>query len=254
MQIKKISLKVNELELEGINFNHLTLLIGANGTGKSLVLKMNFFTVMLFNVAKLMFGPSTTANPESFLNMLTELLNDCFVECDFTGKLEAVMQGEKGEICSGGITYENGKVTDAYFNDLEAYKEIYPLYMSSEARLFMFLQSCILRIPKEYYTETKTVKRSEMLFESIKEQPTYNKMYVDLWMSKLPFEVDDQIKARLISFDFKEKDIPQKIYLDDDKILRVKLVDGSSKALTRYSNGEQALINMLLTTSLVPQN
>lgn len=233
-QLKSINLDFPNLKgpSDEIELNNVTLLCGANGTGKTLI---NIFSWIgcTFVSIKLDF-PSA---PYEVLDMFIKYSLNNFTE---TGSF-------KVEFTSGVILdvyLENGKVSKLdLLNTKEGMEGTRALYMSTEMRLYTNIAR---------YIKIRKGQSDMMKMLSDFDYKIYDAMVCEKIISTLsdgPFDVSDLDFAK---FDVLEK--YESLELDDDSNILLTYIDQEGikikKNVTEFGNGHQAIINMLTTPKI----
>jgi len=251
MVIKNVRLKIGDIDLESINFNQLTILVGANGTGKTLVLKMNY---IMPNVANIISRVSSIKSSGLILSddvlyeEVQKLFDGCFDSMDFTGECRTEIQSKSGKSIIVYVQYIDGKIVDISSENIEEWQMTLPLYMSSEARLFSFLNGLLPYMPKP--DDSDQIQKWETL---MKVNKIYNVTYAMMWAAKCPYTIPDQIKQSLKEgYDLPDQEIPNLVDIDYEKYQVFGLFGESNqkKNLSIFGNGHQALYNMFISSSM----
>ena len=219
-----------------MELNKLMLLVGHNGTGKSLVLKLNW--VLSFIVCTEIEGKTHAAAlklPVPPIKELTQYTFDkSFDNQNFDGTVGA--EFENGT-CS--VVLEKGKVKDVMIFT-EAEEAPIPVFMSTSTRTFEDIH--------RFLAMEKIVGQQKVL--------DHYKLYDVLLIQKLKkscetgIPVTAKIEARLKTFDLHTKNFESFRYDPEQNIFLAKIKDSNEINLATLSKGEQAIISMLLVTNL----
>lgn len=199
-----------------IDLNQLNVFIGANGVGKSLIMKLTWCLNMMSQLVVLK-------------QPLTEgaqfILDKSIPEHNMFGMLG--IRFDSGAKLT--ITVFEGKVQDVSHEGFEKIdKPSKCVYMSADTRLF----SSIKR-----YLDIRKIVGQEKMLEHYK---LYDCMYIESLISRMPITLDNFSKHLLTSV---EIDGLESVDFDGDFIGVFK---DDRKSLSTLSSGQQALINMTL--------
>lgn len=213
-----VKLESPNMDFEKLSFNQLTMLVGTNGTGKSLLMKVVWFLNMCFN---------------SFEGLtIQQILDYTFQKPNFTGVFEGTF--ENGFI---SITMENGKITDLTINLEEDVVTSLPLYLSGNTRLFSQIETL--------YTLKNSISEDTFLELT----PLYDIIFIMLYENKLPFTFTEHLKKTLGEFDPSFEGI-ESISLNEEKKFIVHYIGGESKFAHSLSNGQQSLLNIFTSQAI----
>jgi len=224
-QLKNLKLNIDKpmtLNFD-MEYNKLTLLTGLNGSGKSLIMKLNwaFETIMSILIH----------NPPSADETVQYIMDSTFEQQDFNGEIEAFFP--KGSLKA---QFDNGKVKRVeYFVD-PAVKIITPsLYMSTNTRTFTQINQ-FLKVEKLIKTEEEILSMYRL----------YDVVFVNVLKQKLGNGLkptknfkDSMANEFSMKYDFDTFAIENESVVFIDK-------DGKRTDLSTLSAGEQSLINMNL--------
>lgn len=232
--IKLITLKIVkpfEMDTE-IEYKNLSLFVGANGSGKTFVLKMTWFLNMVAATIIKKEGLEGTGNTVEDVVQYT--LDKSFDNPEeFEGSI--------------GIDYDNGSVGVIFMagkiinisSDLDGIDTMpIPIFMSKDTRTFNQMKM-ILQI-------RKLVEREDKILETVK---LYDYSFVMMIEAKLKhgYKLDDKFKETLEKFDMEKYDI-QSFKMMDNSFWFTNS-KGKDRELTTLSAGEQSIINMFLASS-----
>lgn len=230
-----------------MNMNMLTLLTGANGTGKTMILKI----VWLVNYVTMTYIHTEGQIPIDMMEKTTQFLMDkSFDTNDFTGKIEA----DYPELqLSFDLT--DGKVSNLLFvcgtdvKDLESGG--IPVFLSADMRLFSDINK---------YIKLKKYVKLDKPFTSFTDADIdvlcgmykiYDIITVEKLLTKISdpfFKIDGKLKETLQIY-IPNKDLDSVFY--DEKSAEIylsEIKDGKkiSYPVINLSAGEQSILNMLI--------
>lgn len=220
-----------EMKAMDIELRNLSILVGHNGSGKSLILKLNWAFGTIASIFVL--------NPEAMTfidqqNTAQFILNHTFESQNFHGTIGATF--EKAQI---KITLDNGTVTDLEFTaESNVTEATPPMFMSTTLRTFAQID--------QYLKVEALVKTQEGMLELYR---LYDIAFMERLKGRLSggLKVSEDVKKSL-----KDK-FELRIDLDtvsiEDKSVVYTDSTGKSGHLSHLSNGEQSLINMCLANS-----
>ncbi len=222
-----------EQELE---YRSLLLLVGANGTGKSFVLKTTWVMSFIAFTLSHLKGAS-----EDQMLEISQFIFDKSFEQPFT---------PTGEI---SCTFENnvnitlklimGQVSDIAivgFDDVVTFPA--PKYLSSKLRLFDSI-SMYLKIRKDKVASG--LGQEEIIGAMLEYYPLYDVMYVEGLVNNSPLILTQEQTDSLHKFDFEEN--ISSLTADLDKCdFYVTMDTQEIKYMKTYGSGHQAMVNMLV--------
>lgn len=244
--IPSMSIHIKELNInfENINLNNLTLLIGANGSGKSFILKMNWLINKYKQLKYIHCIDDSSSLYQFYYDWVfnTTPLNGNVLYTDY-----------HNEVFQGILSFEliNSKISNLNFR--YATEPICPtcVFMSTDNRLFTNIE--------------KFFKLYNSFNEDITELINFYKPY-DVEINKLYYDhFKDGLEINDFSI-FKNFDNLifgtykyMKVYLaDDNATILIDYIDKNDEEktsyLNTYSNGEQSILNMILCNRLVSGN
>lgn len=243
--LKTLDTSVGMGQMNNFEMNNLALLTGMNGSGKTLILIQTWIVNYITN--SYILGKTSIENTTKGLQIL---FDKSFDQNDFTGKVH-------GEFEHIHIDFDldNGKVQNLVFTCIGCdIKDIIsngmPIYMSTNTRLFnsinqyvKFKKAIGITNPVESLSECDFMK----LCDSYK---IYDVLFMERQLQRLsdPYFKMYSPTNEVLKDAFK-KDISH-IFYDEKKgeIQVTELKDGKPETypVTRLSNGEQAMLNMLI--------
>jgi hypothetical protein len=241
--VKTLSTSLNGLKFEDIEFNKLSLFVGANGTGKSFIMILVWICNYIANIFLL-----TGKSMEDYEKVLQFLFDKSFDNQDFTGKVKAVFENLLVE-----FEMDNGKVKNLTINypDKTVLVEPMgvPIYMSTKTRLFSDVE--------QYFKFKKMMKIGDLT--TLDEETTKNltgmyKIYDIVFMERMKIRISDpnfKINPEALK-SFKEtvnKEITNITYDSNTCEFTVHEIKDSkpiSYRATSMSAGEQSWINMFI--------
>lgn len=231
--IETLSLNLEEFKMKDeINFNKLTLLVGQNGTGKTLVNIMNWALTTAINIHIL------TKN--DLKDTLDYILSKS-VNTKFTGTLRIAFSSNVEMIAE----LENGNVLKAEVHNLT--DDIIPInikYMSTNMRTFTQINQ---------YIKTKklltSVANADEVFEIYK---FYDIYLVESYLQHLSGKKTIPVDCGS-DFDKKLEDIKFLRLNEDETEIEYGFEENGRlvfKSTSSLSNGEQSMLNMLVYPKL----
>jgi hypothetical protein len=243
--LKTLDTSIGMGQMNNFEMNNLALLTGMNGSGKTMVLVQTWIVNYITNsylVAKTSMEDTTKG--------LQILFDKSFDQNDFTGKVH-------GEFEHIHIDFDidNGKVQNLIFTCISCdTKDIIPngmpIFMSTNTRLFTSLNQYI-KFKKAIGITNPVEKLSECDFMKLCDSyKIYDVLFMEQQLKRLSdpyFKMQSPTTVALK--DAFKKDISH-IFYDEKKgeIQVTELRDGKPETypVTRLSNGEQAMLNMLI--------
>lgn len=201
-----------------LTMNKLSVLVGANGVGKTLFLKLHWAMAMI--------GAIICQRPQEDLKKTAQFVFDnTFTNNNFDGVI--ILNFDVGNVM---VKFESGKIADAKIYELKPIPP--PIFMSSGMRTF---DSMVL-----YLHARKGSKQEELL----KIYKLYDIFYVEKLISRCPINLPERISKHLRQFDFPEIKTVN-VNLDSCQF-SIILENGEEKNLTTFGKGHQALLNMTI--------
>lgn len=231
---KPMEMKHIDLEL-----NQLSVFVGQNGTGKTLIL-INAW-IMGFVASSLVFKKP---DKEELIGICQFSYDHCFTDNNFTGTVGCTYQS--GATLS--ITLNEGKVTDVTHTGFENIDQAGDVqFMSSAMRTFEAI-GLYLKMRK-MVMEQPGMNEALVVLKMIENYKLYDVLYIEKLIRKMPLTVTPTMKESLEKFDVK----------DDITLFNVDLVKGDfyhetkgevdKKYLSKYGKGHQSIFNMMLGNS-----
>lgn len=255
METKNVEIVIEDsINLKGISFNKLTLLVGANGTGKSLILKTSYLMASVMNTLHLIH--EFELKEEIVIPALQHLFDSVYEDPDFTGHCKVEYESSKGEPTSIDLIYEKGKIKEYICTNIENWERTAVVYMSTEARLFNYMNGLLPALIDMQQLDDVAIY-SDRFNAFLLEHRHYNASYVTMWLDAMPFEIPEELKESLRErFDFREEDIPNLIDIDrsEKKVFGLFGPENKRRSLTSFGNGHQSMLNMLITNYIAQQN
>lgn len=205
-----------------IHNKRLNILIGNNGSGKTLILKTNWAMSMSMCAA---FMPVQG----DLITGAQYIFDHTFEEQNFNGFVFS--EWDRGSL---ELRFDRGKVTEATVDKGGADTPTPAIFMSTTMRLFSQVKQ---------YLQLQKALGDEALLEYYK---LYDVVYMALLKTKLAngWEVPKEIQAMMeksMSFRYKLGTITM-----DDVSVYNTAPDGTKTDLAHLSNGEQAMLNMMM--------
>lgn len=248
--IESISINIDaplKLNIPSMNFNQVCILVGTNGSGKSILLKLNWVISYISESYLLMKDQGITNF--NLLSLAQEAFDKSFTEQDFNGDIN-VNYKDGNDIV---IKIEKGKVLtfDLKFDKELTYSGI-PIFMSTNTRTYDDIQRYLM-IRKSLGIIGPIVPALEPQFQQLsKMYKLYDLMFLERMYNSLmakPLILSKLVKETLKdyggTFDVESIGIDENksdIYYINSK--------GISRSLTLLSKGEQSIINMFTAQEL----
>lgn len=217
-----------------MDFKSIMVMVGQNRTGKTLVLKINWAMAMI-PCLYLALRKNDNVSTDVLAPLAQELFDGTFEDQDFNGELGA--QFKNGRI---QVNLDKGRVTKVYVDLDKVDTASPPIYMSTTMRLFSQI--------KTYLQTEKLVGHDDnRLMEFYR---LYDIVFVRMLKEKIGGgkDIPENILGALKNFDLDRYD--WKSVRIDDKSVYVTDGAGKERDLATFSNGEQAMFNMMLAHGL----
>jgi len=221
-----------KMEIPSMEFRSLMILVGQNGSGKSLVLKINWAVATIISSVV---NAKAMGVPVDSTVLAQHIMDNTFTDQNFNG--EIIANFDNGII---ELVIEKGKVVRAGVETHPLVKQVStPIFMSTDMRTFDQI--------KTYFKMQKMLGSDEKMLEMYR---LYDIVYVKMLEQKLKggWNCTDGFKKAINGFTGMEKYTYDSFHIEDDD---VKLLDeaGEVRSLTTFSKGEQSLINMILANA-----
>lgn len=220
-------------KLQDIEFNKISLFVGANGSGKTFILICAYAMSMIANMITMM------RPPMDFLVMSAQQIFDrCFKDQNIDGMISVTFEAG----CSLTIKFDKGVVTNAIivsgFEDITEAVAIQ--YMSSAMRTFSAI-SHYLQL-KHMTQKANPSLDPAMIHEKMCESyRLYDVMYVETLIQRMPIKINKDLVETLKKFNI--EGIEEIAFVDNDFVAHT---DKGPKALSSYSAGDQSILNMII--------
>ena len=242
--IAKMSLNITQpqkFDIPEMNFHELSLFVGKNGTGKTLILKLNWCFSMIANY----FAISKIAKMNfDYAKEFQFIMDKSFDDQNFDGKIEAFFEN-----MTVIAEFKEGKVmlVDASFDDGTMPNSV-PIFMSKDTRLFdNFVK--YMKMKKALGITANIHGFNDEIYAKLSGiYKLYDIMFMEQMIEGLDnYILSEDLKKKLAD-DFEIKAVLDKIVIDYDEceIYTINTVTEEKTKITRLSSGEQAIINMLL--------
>ena len=231
------------MEALDVSFNQLTVLVGQNGSGKSLAM------IIVYCLGYI--SSAIVINKTLFKSVLIELSQFVFDHCFNDQNFDGVISGYFASGTHISITFKDGKVID--FDHYVPDDVTIPtpvVYMSSNLRTFNSVKSYLT--VRKVIADAKNTAGELLTLEMLKTYKLYDVTYMEKFIASCPILVKPDI-AETLKRDYDFKDTLLEIKLDVDKsdfYYTCREKPDERKYLTTLSNGEQALLNMIITASI----
>lgn len=226
---KPIKMVFQEIELNRIN-----LLVGMNGSGKSLINAIMYALSYIVNSEII-----SRANnvPFDSLEVAKFVIKSCF-NSGITGTIALNYENS----VSIDVAVKDGDVLNVNINGSEGVDTPTPVkYMSAAFRTFSAM--CSYLVARKHYGKTKV---EEVVMEMAKYYRLYDVMYIETLIHRMPIVVDDELKSHLRGFGIKEDVGSFEVDLENC-VFNIRLNGSSVIPMHKYfGDGHQSLINMTL--------
>lgn len=223
-QVLRGTIKITNppMDIDNMEYTELVVLVGKNGSGKTLVLK-SIWALGTIGFLYLKTGKN--------LQSLAQFVwNNTFDSQDFTGEIS--FDFENGPV---GITLEDGTVVSAYCGAVDSGDLLPPKYMSTTLRLFSAIKTALAlldAVGEEKFLESYRIydlvmlQQMRMRFSEKVELPKIVKAHLHTMLETYKPNAIQYADGAFWGFDD----------------------SGSRKDLATLGNGEQALINMTIAS------
>lgn len=232
--VRTMTIKLDSppFDIDKMEFRALSLFVGQNGSGKSLVLKLNW---MINAVAMTITGAKRMGVPFDSKALAQFTVDNTFVDCEFTGIVGAEWDNGVMEIILNA-----GKVEEVIMVIDDDVTVPPPVFMSTDMRTFDQINQ-YLKFRKMLGGDQQKLLEMYRL---------YDFMYVESLIPRMKkgIKVGKQLKATFERFepmgDYKFRSFH--ITDDEDEMVYATYKDEKVRSLATLSKGEQSLINMFI--------
>jgi energy-coupling factor transporter ATP-binding protein EcfA2 len=227
VHLHKLVMKITEpmkMDME-IELGALAVMLGANDSGKSFLLKIAYALSMIGATPE---GPMPVVPAAQFVldNTFTGQNLNGTIRGEFTtGHVDVDV--EKGQVVGVGITVKNPTPI---------------IYMSTDMRTFDQM-NLYLKMKKECGTDPLISMRK--MLEAYR---LYDLTYMEALIMRCPIKISEMTMEILSGYDFKEKITSIEADMESCTFSAV-LEDGSKRNLATYGKGHQAILNMIMGVS-----
>lgn len=245
-QIKSLDIDITsplKLTVKGMSPQRLTILVGANGTGKTLLMINSWCLAMAANTAIL---KRVKRSSKPLMEVVQQIYDRSFADQNFDGTVSALF--ESGFKIS--VAFAQGKVQGVSLGGVQ--ENIAPLnaiYMSSNMRTFDAIGS-YLKVRKHVLSDLLRGSTMQEAYESFldtmnRDYKLYDVMYTECLIQRVPAEVT---KVMQTLSDMMGEKLPYKQFNVDLERGDFFLTDveGGVKYLTTFGKGHQAAFNMFI--------
>lgn len=236
--IKSMTVKLDKpkMDIDNMEFRALSVFVGTNGSGKSLILKLSWFLGMIGTIYMKAFR--RMIKPQ-LIEAAQFALNGGFKFPDFTG----VVAAEYGGGVEIRVELLDGKVTDVMMTGFEEIVDFQPTrFLSSEMRLFNDI-SHYLKARKKLTTKLQ-LEQSDLM-SLMEDYRLYDILHIEQMINSSPIKYRDEVIEMFKgSYDFQEDMVSLNIDLEGCDFY-FELEDGSRKYMTTYGAGHQSIVNMM---------
>lgn len=252
----KLTIKLGELNITNMEHKALSILIGANGSGKTLVHRSTFLLNYLsYNLFKNPLSPNklnkemaVDDSVEVYSELINYYANNTYEDFDFTGELG--IEYDCGSYLK--FSFEDGIVNDLDYDFKDEFKPFRPKYMSSETRLFKAIDAMLKT--RKMVLKDNPIDTPDYV---IKMQETFKLPDLQLledYIHYVPIKVIEKLQNSLNNYvDDNTSGLANIDLIDiDDAKDKFYLIykDGTKKYLSTLSAGEQAILNIFTYTNL----
>ena len=238
-QIKNVSINLKDphIDVTEMSLNELIILVGPNGSGKTLVNKFVWFLSSMMHMY--------SEIPKEIFKLKESaqfVLSHTFDDIHFTGTVSITFDNDSkitvgmndGEVLNAVIDLTNE--TDTYPN---------PIFMSTGMRLFTNINQYLSL--RNRINNNQPELAQESLGELLKDYKMYDIFHVEKLIKKCPVDLNQEM---LKQYDFAEDNLPTTLNVTPDlKGFVLNYTDGTSKSMNTFGNGHQAIINIVATVS-----
>lgn len=234
-QIKTIKMNTTSpMKMENLSIDHreMSIMVGQNGTGKTLMLKTTYALGYIANGFAL--DQRIGAPFAQFV------MDNTFEDQNFNGTIGAEFT------CGADISViiKDGHVEKVEFQGLEGKIPINVVFMSSGMRLFSSMQLYL-----KMRRRLGDMPHEALMVEMLKDFRLYDMTYIEGLIMKAPFEIPDYLMKAINNMDPDMEKIDS-LGLDWDKP-DFFIMQGEKKTyLSTLGNGHQALLNMTFSNLL----
>lgn len=258
VQMSNITVKIDDfLQVQNMDINNLNLLIGYNGTGKSVILKLNWLFGMFHNI--IIISKLNNIVDQELTKSFNYLFENTFPETDWNGILEYQLTTD--ESCH--FKLKDGKIESfVHFNYTSESEMLQCIYMSKDTRTFNSLDA-MLAFRKMLVVQAKEeglFKLNGLISQEMSKTYKYHDVQLlEIYLYKCNSYTYTKEEIESFSTNYNIHNI-HRLYIDEDKCKFVvefveKKDDGSTnikiKSASLLSAGEQSIINMFTVTSIV---
>ena len=235
-----------KFDIPKMDFNQLSIFVGKNGSGKSLIMKLNWCFSMIANY----YASGKLFNLIiDYKKQFQFIMDKSFDEQNFDGKIEVFF--ENANVVA---EFKEGKVTYVDFNSDESVTpNKFPVYMSVNTRLFSSFIS-YMQIKKTMgITNTFQIFTEQELLKLTNIYKLYDLLFIEQMLIGMNgFTLTPEMK-KTFNEQFEMKVVIDQILVDYDEseLYALNLTTLEKVKLTRLSAGEQSILNMLLAPKII---
>lgn len=206
---------------QDIEFSQIAVFVGANASGKSLLLKIAFALGAVGGVPVAPPGPNSSAQ---------FVFDNTFTNQNFDGTLKAIYTNG-----SVNVELKEGKVVNTEITG----KTVPVTFMSTDMRTFDQM-NLYLRVRKSSGDDPISFMKN--ILEAYR---LYDVTYMEALLSRMPIAIPDRIKDSMKTFNFEE--IIESIEVNTELCQFIAVLDnGNRKNIATYGKGHQAMLNMMI--------
>jgi len=235
-----------KFEIPKMEFNQLTIFVGKNGSGKSMILKLNWCFSMIANY----FASGRLLNMTiDYKQQFQFIMDKSFDDQNFDGKIEAFFE-------NATITaeFKDGKIISVTCDSEEGVRpNKFPVFMSANTRLFSSFVA-YMQVKKglgitntfQMFTEPELLKLTNIY-------KLYDLLFIEQMLIGMNGYTLDADMKKAFNEQFEMKVVIDQIIVDQDEceLYALNLTTLEKVKLTRLSAGEQSILNMLLAPKII---
>lgn len=241
IKIEKMNIELTgsvNMNFNDMEFKELMILVGTNGSGKSLILKFNFLLGFIGNAY---FLGKNMGYPQSAIDLAKFAVKHTFKKPDFDGFIEGLYSSG----ISIRILLKNGEVDGCFIGELNpnTIVEDFPAvkFLSAGMRTFDDIEG-YLKLRKRICPACTPQLTEQQTLDMLEDYRLYDLLYLESLINKESIPLNSKVFE---NYGFRDDQIPtsMRVSLEECDFI-ASVSEGKEKYLTTYSKGEQSLINM----------
>lgn len=232
-----------KFDIPKMEFNQIVFLVGPNGSGKTLILKLNWCFTMLANYFPVQRITGATID---FKKEFQFIMDKSFDDNNFDGVIETFFENATIK-----VEFKEGQVTNIeYSSDEDLIPSSLPIFMSKETRSFESFVKYMKMKKALGVTETYESFKHDDLIKLTDVYKLYDVLFIEMMLSKMNgYTLTEEVKKALDEMFSLKLNIDQ-IIVDNEEceLYGVNLETNEKQKLTRLSAGEQSILNMILAS------